>query len=183
MEEIEVPLEKSQDDIHEAAHHAGHNPKENWIGRVALFSALVAVCAAIAALLAGHNSNEAMIAQIKASDSWGYYQAKGIKHAVLQSRVTLLQELGKTPAKEDIDKLAAYKDDQDSITEKAKELESESEAHLRTHEILAKAVTLFQISIAIAAISVLTRRRRFFFVSIGISLVALFFFTQSFISR
>jgi hypothetical protein len=179
MEEIEVPLERSQEDIHEAAHHA----KENWIGRVALFSALVAVCAAIAALLAGHNSNEAMIAQIKSSDNWGYYQAKGIKHAVLQSRITLLQELGKTPPKADVDKLEAYKDDQDSITEKAKELEAESEAHLRTHEILAKAVTLFQISIAIAAISVLTRRRRFFFVSIGISLIALFFFIQSFVSH
>ena len=35
--------------------------------------------AAIAALLAGHAANEALLEQIKASDQWSYYQSKSIK--------------------------------------------------------------------------------------------------------
>ena len=75
MEEIEVPLEKTQEHIQETAHHS----QDKWVGKIALFSAVVAVVAvvaAVAALMAGHHSNEAMITQIKASDSWSYYQAK-----------------------------------------------------------------------------------------------------------
>ena len=40
--------------------------------------------------MAGHHSNEAMIEQIQASDHWGYYQAKGIKAAVLGTRISIL---------------------------------------------------------------------------------------------
>jgi Domain of unknown function (DUF4337) len=163
MEEIEVPLEASHEHIHKAAHHS----KENWIGRIALFSALLAVIAAISALMAGHHSNEAMVSQIKASDAWGYYQAKSVKSLVLQSRTQLLADLGKPSHPEDEAKLEEYKKDEESISEQAKHHEEESEHHLRVHEILAKSVTLFQIAIAISAISVLTKRRRFWYVGLG----------------
>src|SRR4029079_10155799 len=46
---------------------------------IAISTALIAVLAAITSLLAGHHSNEALIEQIKASDQWAFYQAKGIK--------------------------------------------------------------------------------------------------------
>ncbi len=174
MDEIEVPIEQAQEQIHETAHHS----RESWIGKVALFSALTAVIAAVSALMAGHHSNEAMISQIKASDSWSYFQAKGIKSAILQSKLEMLTGLGKENSLEDLKKSEAYKKDQEEISHKAKEYEEESEHHLETHVILARAVTLFQVSIAIAAISVLTRRRRFWFVGIVISLLGLGFFIQ-----
>ncbi len=177
MEEIETPIEKIQENIHEAAHHA----QENWVSKVALFSAVVAVVAAVAALLAGHHSNEAMITQIKASDSWSYYQAKGIKSAVLQNKMQIIELLGKSTDNKDSEKLKSYADEQTDISEKAKELESESAQHLATHQILARAVTLFQVAIAIAAITILTRRKKLLFVSFGFSLVAILFFIQSFL--
>ena len=175
MEEIEVPLEKTQEHIQETAHHS----QDKWVGKIALFSAVVAVVAAVAALMAGHHSNEAMITQIKASDSWSYYQAKSIKSSVLSAKNELLTGLGKTISEKDQEKIAEYKKEQDEISEKAKELEKESEHHLRIHEVMARAVTLFQVAIAIAAITVLTRKRRFFFVSLAFSLVALGFFIQA----
>jgi hypothetical protein len=171
MEEIEVPLEQSQEHIHEHAHHEG-----GWVAKVALSTAIVAVIAAIAALMAGHHSNEAMISQIQSSDSWAHYQAKSIKATILSSKNDILKEMGKTVAAEDAEKSAEYKKEQEEISEKAKEQSEESEFHLRSHVTLAKAVTLFQIAIAIAAIAVLTKRKAFWFVSLTFSGVGLIFF-------
>lgn len=174
MEEIETPTEKIQEDIQENAHHA----KENWIGRVALSSALVAVLAAISALLAGHHSNEAIIAQVRSSDHWAHYQAKGIKASVLGSKLELLKEMGKTTSTKDVEKMEEYKKEQEEISNQAKEKHEEAEHHLRVHETLAKSVTLYQIAIAISAIAVLVRRRRFWYLGMGFGFIATFFFIQ-----
>jgi Domain of unknown function (DUF4337) len=177
MEEMETPIEK----VHEQIHETAENSKESWISQVALFSALVAVVAAISALMAGHHSNEALIAQVKAANAWNYYQAKGVKSSVLSSKMQLLIEMGRKPDPADAQKLENYKKDQDEISETAKTLEEQSEHHLKTHEILARTVTLFQVAIAISAISVLTKRKRFWFVGIGFSLIGFFFFIQGWI--
>ena len=122
MEEIEVPLEQSQEHIHEAAEHA----REKWISAVALTSAILAVCAAVAALLAGHHSNEAMIEQIRSSDQWAYYQAKGIKSAVLSSKVELLKGLNHTPSEKDVEKISEYQKEQTEIKKEAEEFRATS---------------------------------------------------------
>jgi hypothetical protein len=172
MEEIEVPTEQAQEDIH---HHA-HDTR--WTMAVALSSAILAALAAVTALMSGHHSNEAMIEQLQASDQWGYYQAKGIKAAVLNAKVQMLQAMGKNIGGPDQEKTEQYKNDQAEIQEKAKELEESAKIHLTRHLTLARGVTLFQVAIAIAAISVLTRRRRFFYVSLGFGLCGIFFLLQ-----
>ena len=179
MEEIETPIENIQETINETAHHS----QESWVGKVALFSAVIAVIAAIAALLAGHHSNEAMITQIKASDSWSFYQAKGIKAGLLQSKMQLLAQLGKPEANDDQEKLSEYKKQQDEISEKAKELEHESAHHLQVHEVMARAVTLFQVTIAIAAITILTKKRKILYLGYGFSLLAIIFFIQALLMK
>lgn len=173
MEEIEVPLEQSQEHIHEHAHHHG-----GWIGKVALSTAMIAVIAAIAALMAGHHSNEALILQIQSSDNWSHYQAKSIKSSIMSMKNDLILEMGKTPKAEDLKKSAEYKKEQEEISKIAQEKEHESEHHLKSHVILAKAVTLFQIAIAISAIAVLTKRKQFWYVSLGFASIGIFFFIQ-----
>src|ERR1700739_1479563 len=85
MEEAEVPLEHLHEEVHHHAEHSG----EKWISWVALSTALLAVLAAIAGLLSGKHANEAMMSQIQAADHWAYYQAKGIKAAVLDAKMSL----------------------------------------------------------------------------------------------
>ena len=75
MERPEVPLEQTQEEI---THHA-HTSGERWILGVALTAAFLAVMAAIAALLAEHHANEAMLERIKSSDHWSEFQANSIK--------------------------------------------------------------------------------------------------------
>src|SRR3984957_20238142 len=83
MEDPEVPTEHLHEEIH---HHAEHT-REKWVLGVALSSALLAGLAAVSSLLAGHHANEAMIEQIQSSDNWAFYQAKGIKSALLGSKI------------------------------------------------------------------------------------------------
>jgi hypothetical protein len=167
MESPEVPLEKSQDDIMEHAREA----QESWIMGVALTAALLAVLAAVTALLAEHHANEAMLEQIRSADQWNYYQAKGIKAGVLETKAQLLSALGKTPDEKDRAKLAGYRREQEEIKKEADEMQHASKAHLHHHTTLASSVTLFQIGIAVGAIAVLTKRKRFWYVSSAFGLV------------
>ena len=167
MAEIEVPTEH----LHEHMHHSAHNSAENWILKVALSAALLSVLAAIAALLAGHYANEAMIEQIQASDNWAYYQAKGIKGALIESKMELLKEMGKEPVEKDKEKIEKYKDEQSELIKVAKEKETGSHRSLTLHNMLAKSVTVFQISIAICAISALTKRKWLWYGSMGMGVV------------
>jgi hypothetical protein len=155
MEEIEVPTEHLHENIQEHAEHA----RERWIMMVALTAALLAVLAAVSALMAGHHSNEATIDQIKASDQWAYYQAKGIKSAVLETKMALLRGMGKSVDASDEAKLKEYKDQQTEIDKEARELQESSKRHLEVHHGLAQSVTIFQIAIAMCAIAVLTKKK------------------------
>lgn len=174
MEQPEVPLEAVSEQIHHQAEHA----TERWILGVALTSAILAAFAAIASLLAGHHANEAMIDQIAASDQWNYYQAKGVKAAVLGSKMETLQALGQKNSAEDEDKLKRYGREQEEIQKLAQEKQSKSTLHLETHTIFARSVTMFQVAIAVAAISVLTKRRRFWLISMLFGVVGIAFLIQ-----
>jgi hypothetical protein len=153
MEEPEIPLEHLHEEVQERAEH-GH---ESWISWVALSTAILAVLAAIAGLLSGSHANEAMMKQIQASDQWGYYQAKSIKSAVLEAKMSLAA----TADEKDRAKMATYEKEQTEIKSEAEQLGAESRKSFHQHEVLARAVTMFQIAIAIAAISALTKKRRF----------------------
>lgn len=179
MEEAEVPTEHLHEEME---HHAAHH-KAPWTLGVALTSALLAGLAAVCSLLAGHHANEAMIDQIKSSDKWAYYQAKGIKAAVLGSKIELLEAEGRPVSAKDRQKVADYKKDQDDITAEANEKEQSAGEHLARHVVFSRAVTLFQIAIAVGAISALTNRRPFWFVSIAFGVLGIVFLAQGFLPR
>lgn len=174
MEQPEVPIEAVSEEIH---HHAEH-AQERWILGVALTSAILAAFAAIASLLAGHHANEAMLDQIAASDHWSYYQAKGVKAAVLGSKMETLQALGQVNSAADAEKLKTYGREQEEIQKQAREKQADSALHLQTHTIFARSVTMFQVAIAVAAISVLTKRRRFWLISMIFGAVGIGFLIQ-----
>jgi hypothetical protein len=177
MEEIETPIEKIQEQINELAEeNSAEHHAQKWISQVALSSALIAVFAAVAALLAGHHSNEALIDQIQASDQWGYYQAKGVKANLLSTKIDLGAFQGRAATPEETKKLEQYKTDQEKIAEAAKEKEEGSHQHLKVHSSFATSVTFFQVAIAISAIAILVRRRKFWFASLGFAGVGFCFF-------
>jgi hypothetical protein len=158
VEEAEVPLEH----LHEHVHHSALHTGETWISWVALSTAILAVLAAIAGLLSGKNANEAMMSQIEASDQWNYYQAKSIKASVLDAKMALATASNES----DRAKAERYEKEQEAIKAEAEQKQGEAKTNFHRHEVYARGVTMFQIAIAIAAVSALTRRRRFWMVSL-----------------
>jgi hypothetical protein len=172
MEKHEIPLEQAQEEI---AHHA-HEAGPSWIMGVALTAAVLAALAAVTALLAEHHANEAMITQIKASDQWSYYQAKGIKSAILKTRIAMLGAM-KAQDSQAAEEVKRYAGEQEEIEKEARDFERESQHHLRCHVPLSRGVTMFQLAIAVAAISALTRRKGYWWLAIGFGLAGLIFLT------
>ena len=169
MEEIEVPTELLQEKMKEQA----LENEEKWIMKVALTAAILAVFAAIAALLAGHYANEAMIEQLKASDQWAFYQAKGIKFVVLDTKIDLMKQMGEEAKPEDLEKAAKYKEEQKEIDKVAREKQTISEEDLVLHNKLARGVTVFQVAIAICAISALTKRKLLWYGSMSLGILGI----------
>src|SRR5207245_4101324 len=163
MEETELTLEQVDEHVKESAEHSG----APWISWVALSTAILAVLAAIAGLLSGRHVNEAMMNQIEASDQWSYYQAKSIKATVLDAKISLAG----TPNESDQSKRDRYEKEQEQIKSEAEHKEAAAKSHFHKHEVFAHGVTMFQIAIAIAAISALTKKRRFWIVSLLFGIV------------
>jgi len=168
MEEAEVPLEHLHEQVHHKAEHSG----ETWISWVALSTAILAVLAAIAGLLSGQHVNEAVMNQIEASDQWNYYQAKSIKASVLDAKMSLAG----APNESDQSKRDRYESD-------AEHKEAAAKSNFHKHEVFARGVTMFQIAIAIAAISALTKRRKFWIVSLLFGVVGCIFLVLASIAR
>src|SRR5437667_138793 len=68
-----------------------------------------------------------------------------------------------------------YRKEKEQIKERADELTRESEGHMKEHVTYSRAVTMSQIAIAVAAISVLSKRPMFRYLSMGFGLVGVFF--------
>jgi len=158
MEEAEVPLENLQEHVHHSAQHSG----EAWVSWVALSTAILAVLATIGSLLSGQHANEAMMSQIAASDQWNYYQSKSIKASVLDTKISLAS----APNESERAKAERYEKEQEEIKSEAEHKQAEAKTDFHRHEVFARGVAMFQIAIAIAAISALTKKRRFWIVSL-----------------
>ncbi len=168
MEEIEITTEHLHEQIKEKAEalKGNHGGKSSMY--IAICTALMAVFAAIAGLLAGHYSNEALIGQIKASDQWAFYQAKSIKVAIKKLEPFVAGSAQKTPEQ--------IQNEEDEIKKKAQEFEKESAIDLEKHSWLAKAVTFFQVAIAISAISLLSGKTMLWYIGILLALIGSGFF-------
>ena len=148
----------------------------------AAISSLQSGAAESHALLA---KNEAILAQAKASDQWAYYQAKSIKSSLYEVQLETLTDpetIAKFHAKK-----AKYEGERKEVEEKARELEKEveekgkeGEHSFHIHHRFALAVTVFQVSIALAAIAALTRRKQLWWASMVIGCAGLFYFLKGF---
>jgi len=168
MDEQEVPIEGLSDQINERAEKE-IAARERWSFYIAISTALMAVLAAVSSLVAGDHANDALIEQIKASDQWAYYQAKGIK-----ADITSINR--DSPLRDSLEK--KYKVQQQDIKEEAEKDQRISEMHLQKHVLLARSVTFFQIAIAISAISILSKKRVLWYFAVLLAIVGIGFFIK-----
>jgi len=187
--------EVDTDKLHEAIQEELEHDGGTFLKRIALTTAILAACAAIASLRAGATVNEALVLktestrlQAEASDQWTFYQAKGIKAAVQDASATSWLAIGKEPPAKYAEEQKRYKDQQVEISVKAQEKEhardeksKEADHLLHEHHGFANAVALFQVSIALGAVAALTRIKLVWFGSMGAGLIGLAFFAKAFL--
>lgn len=156
----------------EHAEHAEHvaHAGDPFMTKVSVTIAFLAVIAATVGSLetletAGVTvaKNEAVLLQNKATDSWNFYQARSIKGNMYE----IAQATNPAKAEEFGAQVKKNRSEQDDIKRRAEDYEKRSEAalhksegHEHRHHILTVAVTLLQISIAVATIAIITKGLR-----------------------
>jgi hypothetical protein len=178
MPEEGLETQELKEKLEEAAERA-EGAASAWTLWLSLSTAILAVLAAIASLQSGAWANEAIVSkndavlhQSKADDAWSHYQAMGIKAVVYatQAEAAASAELAKK-WKGEADREKGGQKDAKAEAEKeealVKEMDEASERSLHLHHHYAISVTIFQVSIALAAIAALTRRKLMWWVSLA----------------
>jgi Domain of unknown function (DUF4337) len=163
-------------------------PATPWTTWLSLSTAFIAVCAAIASLEAGAYANDAIVRkddailhQSKADDAWAHYQAAGIKAVVYATQAEgasrpELAERWQGEAAREREAQKAVKDEAESEQARVQEMDERAAHKLLVHHQFARSVTVFQVSIALAAIAALTRRKPMWWVSLAAGAVGAAFF-------
>lgn len=164
-----------------AVEHEAHKP---GLGQqVAIFTAVLATVGAIVSFFGGDTQNnamlyknEAVLERAEASDAWNFYQAKSMKQNLAEIAVATATDPKKVEFYQaEAKRYATEKKDIEADAKKHekayKEWNEKSERALHPHHYLAISMTLLQIAIALASITVLTQKR-WLLVGAGISAFA-----------
>ena len=155
---------------HAIEHAAQHGDTDSFTGRVAVMTAVLATIGALFSYQGGATQanaglfkNNAAIKKTEASNQWNYYQSKSSKQNMAELAIALVSEDKKPQYQQEVDR---YKKEKAEIKTAAEKLEADSNAwdkqsdeQLHLHHRWAQATTALQISIALAAIALLTRRK------------------------
>jgi len=143
MDEGLEPHELAERAVEHHQHAALHGGGRGGVIAPAVASAVLAVLAALGSLLSGDAANEALLQQLKASDTWSYYQATRLKDHVYDVSGQMLRALGAaqatgtTPAKHVADsflrKTRRYVAEENTLQSEARRAEAESRLHLSKH--------------------------------------------------
>src|SRR4029079_9033069 len=87
------------------------------------------------------------------------------------------------PDESDQSKRGRYEKEHEEIKSEAAHKEAAAKSFFHKHEVFARGVTMFQIAIAIAAISALTKKRRFWIVSLVFGAVGCVFLVLAAMTR
>jgi hypothetical protein len=176
-QELKDKLEEAREASEGSEERGAASPP--WTMWLSLSTAVIAVAAAIASLEAGANANDAIVRkddailhQAKADDAWGHYQSAGIKAVVYatQAEGASRPELAakwQGEAERERGAQKTLKEEAEGEQARVEEMDERSSHKLHVHHQFAKSVTVFQVSIALAAIAALTRRKAMWWISLA----------------
>jgi uncharacterized protein YukE len=161
----------------ELQEHAEHGSHESVLRPVAFTMSLLAVLVAVTTVLGHRTHTEAVLDQNKATDQWNFYQAKKIRSndtalaADMLSVVTIgdkaaAGKLAKTYA----DHQAKWTNDLKEAQEKAEALETKVEHAEARANRFDLGETLLEIGMVITSVTLLTRRRAYWYLGMLFSL-------------
>lgn len=147
--------------------HAAHNGSTS----MAVATAILATVGALFSYMGGYTQanaalfkNNAAISKTEAANQWNYYQAKSSKQNLAELSLDVVSQPERRQRyAEAIDRYKAEKEDikgkAEALEKESRDWDEKSEAQMHQHHRWAQATTAIQVSIALAAIALLTRRR------------------------
>jgi hypothetical protein len=172
MPEAHEELQELQERAEHAAQHA--------MAPVSLTMAVLAVLVAVVTLLGHRAHTEEGLLQTKVTDQWSYYQARNSR---VISYELFLEQLAITGVKDSARAAKAQekyqaaveheRERQKEIQEKAREMEKEIDIERRRADRFDLAEGLLEAALVITSITLLTRRRTFWYLGSTIALIGL----------
>ncbi|MDB5731423.1 MAG: rane protein [Variovorax sp.] len=162
-------LEHAAEGEHGATAHHGIGGK-SMTNQIAVSTAIIATVGALFSYMGGATQanaslfkNDAAIRKTEASNQWNYFQAKSTKQSLAELARDLAPDDRKAAIQARIDR---YEKEKTEIQTEAQKLEAQSverdqqsEVQMHQHHRWAQATTVLQVSIALAAIALLTRKK------------------------
>ena len=152
-------------------HHDEDASSKKMTNQIAMFTAIIATVGALFGYMggatqanAGLYKNNAAIKKTEASNQWNYFQSKSTK----QSLAELARDLAasaddKAKYQAKVDRYEKEKGEIKTVADKleadAKDWDHQSDEQIHQHHRWAQATTALQVSIALAAIALLTRKK------------------------
>jgi hypothetical protein len=170
-------------------HHEGHEELPYTIP-VAVTMSILAVCVAIATLFGHRAATEGLDLQTKAVDQWSYYQAKNSRLYIAQGLAEAFDTL--MPADKEkavkthekyLKDVERYSDEKGDISDKAKEYEAERGLASRKEDRFDASEVILEIALIICSLTLLTRKKIFWYSGIGLGVAGLIVMVTAFLLR
>ena len=172
MSEDEFHVHGPHDHALEHAAQGGHDGHDSsgMINQIAMFTAVLATVGALFSYMGGATQanaglfkNNAAIKKTEASNQWNFYQAKSTKQALAELARDLVSKGNLETYQRKADRYEKEKSEIKVAAEKleadATEWDHQSDEQMHQHHRWAQATTVLQVSIALAAIALLTKKK------------------------
>ena len=157
---------------HELEHAAqgAHGAAGGMINQIAMSTAIIATVGALFGYMGGATQadaglfkNNAAIKKTEASNQWNYFQSKSTKQSLAEVSRDLSPEDKKGVYQAKIERYEKEKNEIKLVAEgfekESKDWDRKSDEQMHQHHRWAQATTVLQVSIALAAIALLTRKK------------------------
>lgn len=177
---VHGPHEHELEHAAQGAHDGAHGAAGGMINQIAMFTAIIATVGAIFSYMGGFTQanaglfkNNAAIKKTEASNQWNYFQSKSTKQSLAEVSRDLSPEDKKPVYQAKMDR---YEKEKKEIETDARKLEAQatewdkkSDEQMHQHHRWAQATTVLQVSIALAAIALLTRKKWLEYAMFGVA--------------
>lgn len=171
-----------ENDLEELKESAEHGREQSELAPVSLTMAILAVLVAISGLLGHRSHTEETVVQNQATDQWNFYQAKHGRRTLLETQVTDIalwetqpqppnHEAAQKRSEEYQAQITKLKNDEEQITEKARDFEAERDRAAHRADRFDFGEALLEIALVITSITLLTRRRAFWYTGVVLGIL------------
>jgi Na+/glutamate symporter len=170
----------------EHAQQGGHGDHGSggMINQIAMFTAIIATVGAVFGYMggatqanAGLYKNNAALKKTAASNQWNYFQSKSTKQSLAELARDLAPDEKKAAYQSKIERYEKEKGEikvvADGLEAEAEQWNKQSDEQMHQHHRWAQSTTVLQVSIALAAIALLTKKKWLEYAMFGAGAVGL----------